>query len=174
MSVSKEGKTGASLKDFSTSREVLGLLKIKVSQRFELEKVTDDSFDYITTWQLVTLMHCSCYAQLLDCFCSSRNLEEDDEMIKKVLIGIMEDFYAVFICALVILTVRLQYTRWSYMSEYLISLSSIAQRIARMEQLPIVVTVLASIHDDKVIFFGRFYFVNGGFGSLLCLFYFKI
>jgi hypothetical protein len=172
--VSKDGKTGALLKDFSTSRELLGLLKIRVTQRFEFEKVTDDSFDYITTWQLVTLMHCSCYAQLLDCFCTSRNLGEDDEMIKKVLIGITEDFYEVFICVLGVLTVRLQYTRWSYMSEYLISLSSIAQRIARIEQLPIVATVLASIHDDKVIPFGRFYCFSSSFGSLLCLFYFKI
>lgn len=49
----------------------LRLLKIKLQRSSGAEKVCDDSFDYVTTWQLVSMMVCSLYSELLGSYCEA-------------------------------------------------------------------------------------------------------
>ena len=53
------------------AKEMLELLKEKIVGLVPVEKVEDDSFDYLTSWQIVSAVVCYLYCELLECFIHS-------------------------------------------------------------------------------------------------------
>ena len=53
------------------AKEMLGLLKEKILGLVPVEKVEDDSFDYLTSWQIINTVVCFLYCELLECFIHS-------------------------------------------------------------------------------------------------------
>lgn len=56
---------------YTKANEMLDLIKEKVLELVPEEKVEDDGFDYLTSWQIVSTVVCYLYCELLECYTST-------------------------------------------------------------------------------------------------------
>ena len=56
---------------YTKATEMLDLIKDKVLELAPEEKVEDDGFDYLTSWQIVSVVVCYLYCELLECYTSA-------------------------------------------------------------------------------------------------------
>jgi hypothetical protein len=70
------GNTNTKINIYLRAGEIFKLLKNKLLSLSVYEKVEDDSFDYLTTWVIVSKILCTLYSQLLVSYCSSLSESE--------------------------------------------------------------------------------------------------
>ena len=56
---------------YTKANEMLDLIKEKILELVPEEKVEDDGFDYLTSWQIVSTVVCYLYCELLECYTSA-------------------------------------------------------------------------------------------------------
>ena len=174
-----EGNNPVRTYNFEIAGEMFRLLKLRLFYLSTAERVSDDSYDYITTWQIVSMMLLSLYSKLLHCYVKrvilgsrnknrnrNRNHEYSTDSNRKnnsdnysensddnndrngensdsgdngngdkiVFLALLLDYYETLKLTLQVLTVRVRYTRWFYIAEYVTNLASITRTISIIEE----------------------------------------
>jgi hypothetical protein len=134
------------LRDLKNIVTVLGLMKNRVLSKIEGERVKDDSYDYVSTWQLVALILGRCYTEILGSLLGLK-LWSGVELgvmagvgsgsrldLNNLIVSVVRDWFEIVEGILAVLTVRLHTIRWAQSSEYLSSLVHITENITQIQE----------------------------------------